>query len=200
MSGPPDSAGRGRAVGARGGGRPRPRRRCDRLRPGRVIPRCVGPPETFGDGADPALQTMLIHRQAVDRSEGPRLRLLDRSAGHEALPTAGGAPPGRRRRLGRRSARAAARSRTAPDPGGVPDRGRCLRGHRPSRTASRSDDTPGRLTRRHLRQCERLDGGFKDEQSGHTSSTQARPETLSRPNRIPMILPLAQARGGAESS
>ena len=36
--------------------------------------------------ADPALQTMLIHRQAVDRSERPRLRLLDRSAGHELCP------------------------------------------------------------------------------------------------------------------
>ena len=56
--------------------------------PGRVIPRFVGPPEAFGDGADPALQTMLIHRQAVDRSERPRLRLLDRSAGHELCPEA----------------------------------------------------------------------------------------------------------------
>ena len=51
---------------------------------------------------------------------------------------------------------------------------------------------PGLLPRRHLRQCERLDAGFNDEQSGHTSSTQTRPETLSRPESDPNDPPSAK--------
>ena len=54
--------------------------------PVHVVPCRVGPPEAFDDAADPALQTMLVHREAVDRSERPRLRLLDRRAGHHLCP------------------------------------------------------------------------------------------------------------------